>query len=359
MIDLLIKHGANIDLPTPREVFCPYRAPGCMVSPWVSGTRALHCSVVGNHLGITRALLRAGANPNIADIQGFTPLAPSCCCTPSLAIAKELLGAGADPSQTTKSGRIALHAAARQGDTSLAGLLLSEAPSTVNHADLTGQTPLYSASCAGNERMVEYLLAAGATQPDSYDLTVCPLNVSVQNGHDAVVRKLLDIGLDAIGGLPVVLPEALCMATHSGRASILGVLLAVDGVEIQGQWANSRIKGIPLLHWASSYVQLSTVSILLAAGASENATNDAGELAKDVIGSEMTGKRIADSMRSSLIRMLQRGPAFRSHPWAWGVSAAATRDTSAVRAEELPNPLDVRVFRSTTTRRPLALLFAR
>lgn len=72
------------------------------------GETALHWAVSRRLPMIVIMLLGAGANPNVPDNDGYTPLhdvAEMGDCRPARAMAAALLAAGADPSRPEKSGR--------------------------------------------------------------------------------------------------------------------------------------------------------------------------------------------------------------------------------------------------------------
>jgi hypothetical protein len=72
------------------------------------GETALHWAVSRQHTEIVTMLLDAGANPNVPDNDGFTPLhdvAEMGDCPPARTMLNALLAAGADPSRQEKNGR--------------------------------------------------------------------------------------------------------------------------------------------------------------------------------------------------------------------------------------------------------------
>ena len=72
------------------------------------GETALHWAVSRQHTEIVTMLLDAGANPNVPDNDGYTPLhdvAEMGDCPPARTMLEALLAAGADPSRQEKNGR--------------------------------------------------------------------------------------------------------------------------------------------------------------------------------------------------------------------------------------------------------------
>ena len=69
----------------------------------------LHWAVSRQHTEIVVMLLDAGANPNVPDNDGYTPLhdvAEMGDCPPARTMREALLAAGADPSRQEKNGRM-------------------------------------------------------------------------------------------------------------------------------------------------------------------------------------------------------------------------------------------------------------
>jgi hypothetical protein len=116
---------------------------------------ALTCAASEGHLDILKALIAAGADEDMADGYGHTPLnmaADNC----HVECVKTLLAVKAD----------------------------------VNHADRIGWTPLISASCFGSVEIVKLLLAAGAMKDkiDTRGKTV--LTYATEGGHHEIVQLL-------------------------------------------------------------------------------------------------------------------------------------------------------------------------
>ena len=78
------------------------------------GATALAWAAHRDNLETADLLLRAGANPNLANTYGVTPLTLACV-NRSAAMVETLLRAGADPNQTQWTGETALMTCARTG----------------------------------------------------------------------------------------------------------------------------------------------------------------------------------------------------------------------------------------------------
>jgi len=120
---------------------------------------------------ITKLLLDAGANPNVADSDGGTPLIAAEAFiyrepwgVSSHLITKELLARGADPNARSKTGLTPLIAAAGQFNHDDPSFLqeLIDAGADANAADESGKTALMAAAEKGHVSKVRFLLDKGA-----------------------------------------------------------------------------------------------------------------------------------------------------------------------------------------------------
>lgn len=112
------------------------------------------------------------------------------------------------------------------------GLLLRGAPSMLNVADNTGCTALSCASMMGHCTAVSYLLSAGANERAlPAQGGVSSLAFAIHEGHDDVVRLLVDEGIEAVGGTSMMIRGAVYLleaACVSRRATTLQILLALQ-----------------------------------------------------------------------------------------------------------------------------------
>jgi ankyrin repeat protein len=96
---LLVERGAELD---------------ALGRGWMTGT-ALHSAVSRLQSDVVRILLEAGANPNVRQSAGWTPL-HAAAMNGDLANVELLLHAGADPAATNDEGRSVSDLAAESGD---------------------------------------------------------------------------------------------------------------------------------------------------------------------------------------------------------------------------------------------------
>lgn len=356
IVELLHQRGANMNTPAGGDCYPEAGKLLCKKS-W----RPLHIAVGTGQVVAIRALLKFGADPNGADEVGTTPLmAAACVATPAVghrySLVQALLEGGADPESGNEWGMTALHFAARGGDTDVMAILLRRAPCTLNMADNMDYTALSHAAKFGPCYAVSYLLSAGASDEALLAHTGnSALLRSIEEGQEDKVRLLLDEGMDAVGGIPAM-SMALQLAIEGRRVAILQMLVAVGvGADVSEEhWARHTLDdaGVPALHYAAAFGSLSTVHVLLAAGADETAPSSDGKRASDVVGQ---GRPAAEE--AAICRMLERGPAFHASSWLWLVGVdSALGGTPAVRNQG-PS-LGVRVFRREN-RRVFPTRFAR
>ncbi|CAM9953140.1 unnamed protein product [Scytosiphon promiscuus] len=352
MAKLLVERGADLEIGTTTR--SPVAEGGVTISV---GSRAIHTAISSNSVGVVRVLIDAGADLSTGDAAGRTPLMVACTLDAEDKrgrMVRLLLEAGADCTSRADDGVLALHSAASSGDSRVIDLLLSRAPSTLNHASIEGLTPLYVAAQFGHARVVEQLLSAGASNKAVRDPQVCPLRVATDQGHDDVVRVLLTPGgMEAIGGAWVI-PNSITTAASQGRARIVHLLIGVEGDERRGYWSRVQANGFSMLHDAAGGGHLATLSVLLSAGASEEALGANGMSAADMAESYLPTEERSTKRSKAVRRVLARGPAFRAWSFAWprgrpvtaGAASAGAADGATREPGKLARaPLGVQVFR--------------
>lgn len=148
--------------------------------------------------------------------------------------------------------------------------------------------------------------------------------VAVENGHEKIVRMLVDAGMGVIGGGSMAILGAMCRASERRMAKILDILLGVEGEARKNHWARELAGNIPILHHAAMYGSLATVQVCLAAGADENFVNATGMKAAHVVGLYApSNTKDPDKLKAAIGRMLRQGPAFRARSWAWPLKMSA------------------------------------
>ena len=106
-------------------------------------------------------LLKAGAKPNAADLNGYTPL-HMAAKSGQEDVVEMLLHSGADVNAATPNiGVTPLHLAALYGLTGVVKILLDVGGNPMQ-MDLMGKTPLQYAQGAGKKNVVKMLQVTGA-----------------------------------------------------------------------------------------------------------------------------------------------------------------------------------------------------
>ena len=164
-------------------------------------------------------LLEHGADPNIQDVGGSTPLHRA----KTVEMAALLLDRGADPNIANFSGATPLHNASGAGNLDLIRFLLKRGADPAVR-DAQQRTPLHQAAYWGNRLVVEALLAAGApvNAADSQGFTV--LHHAARHHDLEMIRLLAAKGADpaardAFGQAPldIATPAANGFARFAGR----------------------------------------------------------------------------------------------------------------------------------------------
>lgn len=305
------------------------------------GHTALHFSIGGKHLAVSKALIKAGA-----DLE-----APA-----------EFVRTGFKPVQ----GQTPLHLATGVGFSE--GIVaLVDAGAKVNRRLSNGATPLYIASCIGNLEAVKILLNKQASALLRVDTTY-PLQVAAQQGHLEVVRELVqrlgangcsdEGGIDALetaayknqpdivtfmlgSGIADCSGTALCAAIEGRSEACIKVLISrMGGNENMVESVYTNIDNAydnPLLcaFDAGRGYAPRIVKFLLEHGA-DTKTNvqfeigGLGEIvekplvaAKLILRHEQTHFEVADEEgvdgMKGVVRLLQQEAAVRANSWAWPI----------------------------------------
>lgn len=123
---------------------------------------ALMIAAIEGRVRVAELLLKAGAQVNLGDSAGYTPLMGAVCAD-SLPIVRMLLAAGADVHRVcARSGSTALHDAAAGNHLEIVEALLEAGADANAQENEDGCTPLMCAVAALAPRVVEKLLQHGA-----------------------------------------------------------------------------------------------------------------------------------------------------------------------------------------------------
>ena len=213
------------------------------------------------------ACVAAGRDVNGRDERGDTPLRHAIAGN-ALRLAGYLLEVGADPDIANHQGTSPLHGAVEYGTAPVR--LLLEAGADVNARDGTGATPLHAAE--GRADVIGLLLEAGADGGSVDDWGRTPLHAAADTDSSTIAR-LVEAGAD-----PTVRNlrgrTALHDASESGYTTGRVAALIASGAEVNAPEA----AGHTPLHMAWVGGRSPVVDLLLALGADSTARNDRGQL---------------------------------------------------------------------------------
>ena len=111
---------------------------------------------------VIQLLLDRGANPNLGDRDGWTPLLSTNTRNGNEDIVQLLLEGGADPDLPSHFGTTVLHLAAENGNRDVVQLLIDRGAELNSNSTTYGFTPLHYAALTGHGDIVRLLLKAGA-----------------------------------------------------------------------------------------------------------------------------------------------------------------------------------------------------
>jgi len=229
-----------------------------------------------NKFEIVRILLEHGADPNVGSkIPGMTTPLYVATYSDNLELARMLLAFGADPNLQSDIGigisRRPLITAVSKGNIQMVRLLL-DGGGDPNLSEEDFSTPLSNAVEAGNIQIVRVLIENGAHAVRSMRL----LNKAAYQGHTAILKLLLDLGLGDVNDADSLGLTPLHQAAERGRTQTCKLLLE------RGANTNAADNtGATALHQASEYGHVEVVQLLLAHGADPNMSDRYGRRAID------------------------------------------------------------------------------
>jgi len=188
------------------------------------GTTALHWAVQSGNLEMVDLLLRSGARVGVANRYGITPLTVACTAG-NAAIVERLLAAGADPNLALEDGETPLMIAARTGNAEIVRALIARGADVNVRERRKGQTALMWAAAENNVAAIRALVEAGADVNErSAGGSFTPYLFAVRAGHIDAARTLIDLGADVNQTLTDG-TSALVLAVMNAHYELAGVLL--------------------------------------------------------------------------------------------------------------------------------------
>ncbi len=178
---------------------------------------------------------------------------------------KLLMGMGANPRATDRSGNTAVLMAAAQGNLALARKF-ADLGSDIDSKGGIGFTPLGIAALHGDTRMVEFLIKSGARLDTLNDNGGTALTNALEAGYSHIAEILLHAGANVdIPNRDGLTPLMLVLQADDGDASLFDAVLArkpdLRVLDAEGRSA---------LFFAILQQNKSTVARLLAMGADPN-----------------------------------------------------------------------------------------
>lgn len=189
---------------------------------------------------------------------------------------KGLLDAGADIEVRDYRGLTPLMRAACQGQYSIVTILLNYGADANACDDKHQLTPLHLAACLGHVETVQVLLEQGADANARDENKTTPLILAAEQRHEKIIELLLLHGADANAANNLLGCHALHWAASNGDMNIMNLLYAY-GADVNAADKN----GVQSLHYAAFNNQKEAVQFLLRHGAQVDATDQCGRTPLD------------------------------------------------------------------------------
>ena len=234
-------------------------------------TQLIHCAAKEGHAKIIELLITKGAQVNVTDQSGITPLMYACEAG-SLDTVQRLIEQGAILDFQNPQHVTPLHFACQGGYSSIVAYLIKNG-ADINAQHLDGLSHLYTASANNQPNIVKILADSGADVNISTNDGTSALHVASQNGHAAVIEHLISAGckvncVQESGATP------LHFACQCGQLTAANVLLRA-GADVN---ATGGVDVTPLA-LACQKRQLEIMKLLLEKGASVTSAQEEVHLA--------------------------------------------------------------------------------
>lgn len=217
MVSLLIQHNAS-------------------VHSVAMGWTPLHHAAFQGHRKVSKLLLAARADAELADEDGLMPL-HFAADAGHVQVAAALLESGAAPDVPDGEGKRPLHKAAFSGHERIAALLFEYAAS-VHSVDSRQESALHKAAFAGHSHIVKFLLRCRADTGERNSVGWTPLHRAVSGSHVEAVGVLLQ-HCAPVETCDVRQKTPLHKAAFLGNSEIVGMLLeyraSVDEKDMRGE----------------------------------------------------------------------------------------------------------------------------
>lgn len=191
------------------------------------GATALHWAVYAEDAETTALLIRAGANVNIRNNYGVSPLAVAARHG-SANIVEQLMKAGADPNDKlnyVNADETPLMHAARAGSVEAVRLLLLAGAQVNARESWNGQSALHWAAAEGHGAVVEALIEGGADIRQPSNAGSSPFLFAVRKGDMRTVQAFLAAGADVNEKRRPDFATPLLVAIINGHEDLVDLLL--------------------------------------------------------------------------------------------------------------------------------------
>ncbi|HPF16804.1 MAG TPA: ankyrin repeat domain-containing protein [Thermotogota bacterium] len=216
-------------------------------------------------------LLEMGADPNIPNDNGQTPLYLAIDKGLGNALIKELLKAGADPNNGSPY-YTPLEMAIKKRDIELAQMLMA-AGANIKHVDEDGNTLFHTAATINSNKNIDFLLSKGLDINAKNNEGQTPLHIAAEREYDSIVEQLINNGADLFAlDNNQYMPMHIHVFVYKSDEEKVGWLLS-KGVDVN----MNHIEGaLAPIHIASGYGDYDMVKFLHENGADLNIRADGG-----------------------------------------------------------------------------------
>ena len=305
------------------------------IKPKISGLPYLHYYSAAGNSAVVEFLCKKGADPNLADNNGMTPILYASRQGKHPAV-KKLYELGADINSASlhgkknqfnlKPGSTPLLLTLRRvyGDSSaltrnkvagqklkdcfnMADFLISHG-ADMNTQDENGNSPLADATASGSVTVMEYLINKGADVNLANNRGETPVIIAVKNKKPEKVRALINSGTADLNRKDFKGQSPLLWAIKN-RDITCGTLFLNNGADASEVLAN----GEPLLLMTirNNYSNFNFSELLIEKGANVNATDKDGNTALMLIAEKKCGLTVRNWVESGKMRNVNEQTAIK------------------------------------------------